>query len=329
MKISEINKNISFQGALNNKFLLKSLKTIAEHPATFTAGTALVMSSIIRPAAISLTPKTDKENKKYAISDSISSGLTKFLIAEAFALPVENAVKNINKNPQEFLNKETIKNLKEEGKELLNSKNYNFASQLIKNAPNLISAIPKSVIGVALIPFVNSILFPQKPEKKGNDLTFKGIKNPMNEPVQKIFNSSSFQNFVKKHSAKDSNITRDITLLTDGLLALTSVISTKKSKKIEEKRKNPLIYNKLFTTAISMLFGFKADELIQKSTKSFIEKFKQANINNPELKKYIQGINILRPTLIFALIYYGFLPVISTFVADKADKIGYKLNKNN
>ena len=68
--------------------------------------------------------------------------------------------------------------------------------------------------------------------------------------------------------------------------------------------------------------------MLQKGSESFIEKFKQANINDPKLDKYIQGINILRPTIAFALIYYGILPVISTFTADKLDKFSKK-EKNN
>ena len=34
----------------------------------------------------------------------------------------------------------------------------------------------------------------------------------------------------------------------------------------------------------------------------------------------IEGINIVRPALIFAAIYYGFLPMISTYLAEKIDK---------
>ena len=53
---------------------------------------------------------------------------------------------------------------------------------------------------------------------------------------------------------------------------------------------------------------------------TFVEKFKKINATNPKVEKYIEGINILRPALIFAGIYYGILPLFSTFMAEKVDK---------
>ncbi len=344
MRISNVKNGVNFKGGLNNKLLLKSLETVSNHPASFVAGTTLLMSTIVRPLSIALTPKTDKENKKYAISDSVSSGVIKFAISELVALPVEKAINNINKNPEKILNPNTVKNLKEHGKTLIESKNYKFTEQLIKNSSNLITAIPKSMIAVALIPCVNALLFPEKKSKNNKKLTnnsfgnlnpvfapfnkeevsFKGVEKPVMSGVKKIFDSKILQNYVKKHSYNDTNIVRNMTLTTDALLAGSFALRTKKSRKIKEDRKNPLIYNKLITTAISILGGYQIDNLVQKGTKSFIEKFKQANINDPKLDKYIQGINVVRPTLIFAALYYGVLPVISMFTADKADKLSKK-----
>ncbi len=345
MKVTEINSNINFKGGLNNKLLLKGLETVANHPASFIAGTTLIMSSVIRPIAIANTPKTDKENKKYAIADSISSGLIKFGITELVALPVENAINHINKNPEKFLNSKTIKNFTQKGKTLLESENYKFAQQLVKNTPSLITAIPKSMIAVALIPLVMNKLFPEKQRQEkpnytqpfgnspifapfyNNQISFKGLQDTAAKGMSKIFNAQTFQNFVTKHSFNDANIARNMTIATDILLAGSSVISTKKSKKIKEDKKKPLIYNKIITTTLSVLGGYKIDKMIQKGTASFIEKFKKANINDPKLDKYIQGINVVRPTLVFALIYYGILPILSTFTADKLDKINNKKEK--
>ena len=52
----------------------------------------------------------------------------------------------------------------------------------------------------------------------------------------------------------------------------------------------------------------------------FVEKFKVLNINDPKVMKYIEGINILRPAIIFAGIYYGILPIFSTYLSEKIDK---------
>lgn len=327
MNISPLKNTISYKGAMNNKLLLNGLEAISNHPASFIAGTTLLMSSVVRPIAISLTPKTDKENKKYAIADSISSGLIKFGITEMIAYPVENAIKTINKNPEKYLNNKAIKAFKDKGKSLVKSKNYKFGQEIIKLAPNLITAIPKSMIAVALIPVITDKLFPKKTEKKSpENISFKGIPNTAVKGVSNVFNSKIFQNFIKKNSFNADNIARNMYILTDILLAGSFALRTKKSKKIKEDKKNPLIYNKLISTTISVIGGYKIDDMLKKGSKSFMSKFKKANINNPKLEKYIQGFNILRPTIAFALLYYGILPVLSTFTADKIDK--FQKNKN-
>ena len=343
MKLSQINSSTSFKRALNNKYLLKGLETIANHPASFIAGTTIVMSSVIRPASILLTPKTDKENKKYAAVDSFSSGLVKFAITEAVALPVENAIKNIDKNPDKFLNPDIIAKMKDKGKALVDSKNYKFASQLIKLSTGFLTAVPKSLIAVALMPFIMNLISPSKNPKQNTKkienykypktynpvfkqfydepVSFKGLKDIPAKSVSAIFNSNTFQNFVQKHSSNDANIARNLSIATDVLLAGSFIVRTKKSKKIDENRKNPLIYNKAISTALSILLGYKIDKFIQKNSSDFIEKFKNANINDPKLTKYIQGINVLRPTIIFAILYYAILPVLSVFTADKINKL--------
>ena len=105
-----------------------------------------------------------------------------------------------------------------------------------------------------------------------NQVSFKGLGNIATIGISKIFN--------------DTNIARNMTIATDILLAGSSVIRTKKSKKIKEDKKKPLIYNKLITTTVSVLGGYKIDKMIQKGTKSFVEKFKQANKLDPKLDKY-------------------------------------------
>ena len=87
----------SHKGLLNNKAVLKGLELISEHGSTFVAATTLAMAVGVRPIAINLTPNVKKENKQYATTNSIASGLIKFGMVEAIALPIENAVKKIDK----------------------------------------------------------------------------------------------------------------------------------------------------------------------------------------------------------------------------------------
>lgn len=341
MRINSVHNTTSpsHKGLWNNKTVLKGLETISEHGATFVAATTLAMAAGVRPLAIKMTPDVKKENKEYAITNSITSGIIKFAMAEAIAIPVENAIKKIDKNPEKFLNEKTIKMLQGNAKTLVESKNYKFATQILKLSAGLVSAIPKAILTVSLIPFVMDLLFKKQDKNKTNEKiyntynpifsptfekytpSFKGsISEQTAKGLGKILNSKTAQTFVKKYSANDSNIARNMSMATDVLLTASFVHRTMKNKKIEKERKKPLIINNLISTLISLSAGCAIDELIKKSTEKFIEKFSQTNKNDPKLPKYIEGINILRPTLVFAGIYYGILPMFSTYIADKLGK---------
>ena len=192
MRIEPVNNSINFKGLYNNKALLFGLEKISDHPASFVALTTFVASSFVRPFVISKTPNTDDETKKYLMAESVTSGIAKFITAEAIAMPIEGAIKKIDKNPDKFLNKETISILNKTGSDLLQSKNYKSLAQMTKLSANFISAIPKSFIGVALIPFAMDFLFKKSKDKNktekinkydpvfspvSNSIAFKG-KNP-------------------------------------------------------------------------------------------------------------------------------------------------------
>ena len=357
MKISSnYNKNSpSYKGMLNNKALLKGLETVSDHGATFVAATTLAMSTGVRPLAIALTPDTDEKTKQYAITNSIASGLIKFALVEAVAIPVENAVKKIDKTPAKYLTQQTIDSFKGTAKTLTESADYKFATQFLKQSTGFITAIPKTMLTVALIPVIMNKLF-KNDDKKTNDNTYfkspdkensthtdsvfndietkiyrqhndvfspsfsGGITDMTAKGIGQILNTKTVQNTAKKFSSKDNDIAKNFSMATDLLLTASFIHRTKKSDKIEENKKKPLIYNNVISTGITLAGGYSIDKLIQKNTKGFIEKFSEINKNDPKLNKYIEGINIIRPTVIFALLYYGVLPVFSTYLSDKIDK---------
>ena len=148
---------------------------------------------------MNLTSK--KENKQYATTNSITSGLIKFGIAEAIAIPVEKAVKQIDKNPEKYLNPKTIKALQGNAKTLLESKNYRFATQLLKLGTGFISAIPKAMLTVAFIPLVKNLLFPKKEIKilnyENND--FYNEYNPVFSPEFGNSKSISFKGIIVRN----------------------------------------------------------------------------------------------------------------------------------
>ncbi len=347
------NKQPSYKGLWNNKTVLKGLEAISDHGTTFVAATTLAMAVGARPLAIALTPDVKKENKQYAATNSIASGLIKFGMVEAIAIPVENAIKKIDKTPENFLKPETIQNLQGNAKSLAESKSYKFGTQFLKQSTNFITAIPKAMLTVALIPVIMNKFFGKKKveEKTQKALdtssflynkynpvfaddfqnintkspSFKGvITNQTAKGIGKLINTNTFQNAAKKFCPKDADIARNMSMATDLLLTASFIHRTNKNDKIEKERKNVLIYNNLISTGITFVGGVAIDNFIKKNTESFIKKFSEINKNDPKLNKYIEGINILRPTMIFAVLYYGILPVFSTYISDKIDNIAQK-----
>ena len=333
MNIQKITQNNITTRILKNKHVLKGLEKISEHGTTFAAGTSLFMSLTVRPLAIFATPDTEKENKQYAAANSICSGLIKFGMVEAIALPIELAVKNIDKNPEKFLKSQTIKNLAN-GKELTNSRSYKLLTQILKLSAGFITAIPKSMLTIALIPFIMDKLFnvgiskeakinreknSQKPQNK--DVNFTGrVTETISKGIGKLLDSENIQKFANKFQTNDKDIAKHITAGTDLLLTGSFAYQTSKSDKIKENRKRALIYNNFIATAITLGGGYTVDRIIKNKTEKFVDKFKTLNAGDPKLYKYIEGIHILRPALIFAAIYYGILPIFSTYTAEKVDK---------
>ncbi len=342
MSIQKISPNITSK-ILRNKTVLKGLEKISEHGTSFAATTSLVMALTVRPLAIFATPDTEKENKQYAASNSICSGLIKFAMVEAIAIPIENAVKKIDKNPNKFLNKTTIENLSKNSKNLGTSRSYKLITQVLKLSTGIVTAIPKSMLTIALIPIIMDKLFlnkknnrtankklpqPQQTLNNQKNINFTGkIPNSIAKGISKIINNEKIQKLAQKYETKDKDIAKHMTAGTDILLTSAFAYRTSKSKDIKENRKKALIYNNVISTAITLLGGYGIDNLIKGKTTKFIDKFKQLNASDPKLNKYIEGINILRPALIFAAIYYGILPIFSTFMAEKIDKFIAKQNK--
>ena len=314
--------NPNFTGALNNKFLLKGLEKISEHGMTVGAGTSLIMSLGVRPLAIQATPDVEKENKQYAIANSICSGVIKFGMVEALALPIENAVKKIDQNPRKYL--------KNSPKAFVNSRSYELGTQIMKLGTGLVTAIPKSMLTIALIPVIMDKIFnirPNDDKKKGTspkppenkDLSFKG-KSPIAAGIGKVLDNKSVRKLLKKYENQDKDIAKHLSAGTDILLTSSFAWQTSKSDKIKENRKKALIYNNVIATGITLAGGYGVDSLVKEKSAKFVERFAKANKGDPKLHKYIEGINIVRPALIFAAIYYGILPIFSTYMAEKIDK---------
>ena len=338
MKINQISE-INFKTMKTNKTVLKGLEKISEHGTSFAAVTSLGMSLVVRPLAIFATPNVERENKEYASVSSISSGLVKFGMVEAVALPIENAVKRIDENPAKYLKKGTISSLAPSAGKITDAKAYRFGTQIIKLGAGTLSAVPKSLLTISLIPLIMDNLLHRKKQAvnvesenyennlktvfagKDKKVPFTGVAGEkLSGGIAKILDNSYFQKFVKKFQNDEKNVAKHMTAATDILLTSSNALLIKNNKKIKENRKNPLIWNYVISTAATLGGGYFVDKIIKNKTQKFVDKFAKLNKSDPKLAKYIEGINILRPAIIFAGIYYGILPVISTYLAEKIDK---------
>lgn len=302
------------QAIYNSKILKKGLEFAADNSALFVATTSLVLSTAARPLAILSTPKTDKENKKYAAAKSLASSAVGYLVMLAAATPLAKSIKKIDKNPSKYLKSETIKTLQAGEQNLLKSKKYGFATQLFKLGLGFLIAVPKSILTCALIPSFMEKIFKKDNSARSKEPTFTGLtKN-----IGKIIDTS----FVKKLADKfhDTNFEMHMMALTDTLATAAFINRTAKSKKIEEDRKKALMYNAGISTALSVAGGYVLDRITKKPTEKFINNFKIANKNNPKLDKWVEGIRVAKPALILGGIYYVAIPVISTFLADRFDE---------
>lgn len=332
MKINNAGRNNpAFKGLWNNKILLKGLEKVSEHGTSFAAGVSVIMPLTVRPLVILATPDVEKENKQYACANSVCSGLMKFGLVAAVALPVENAVKHINQNYKTLLSKQAQEKLKP-----VDSKSYKLATQIIKLSTGLLTAIPKSMLTIALIPVFMDKIFKKKVKEEPDEfaksiqkeVAFKGgIQNSLAKKIGKILENKRFQNFVTNHASEEKNIAKHMSAATDILLTGSFAYQTMNSDKIKENRKKALVYNSVISTAITIFGGYALDSAIKDKTGSFIKKFSEINKNDAKLHKYIEGLNIVRPAVIFAAIYYGILPMFSTYMAEKIDKFIEKSKK--
>ena len=329
MKLNSIKSNsVSFQGLYTNKLLKKGLMFAAENGSLFAATTSLALSTIARPLVILSTPNTDSENKKYACSKSLASSAVGYGLMLLVSKPIAKAVKNIDENPTQYLKPTTIKNLKDKGKLLKNSKKYQFVTELFKLGLGLFIALPKSALTSELVPVVMNGVFKnkvnenkQENKNKTDNISFKGLYNKeinkISKGIGKVINTNLVQTMSEK--LHKTNFEQHIMSLTDILLTAGFVIQINKNKKMAKERKKVLSNNVIISTGLSLTAGYAINHLLKNPTEKFIQNFEKANKNNPDLDKYIKGIKVAKPALILSGIYYIIIPILSTFFAERVN----------
>lgn len=339
MKISSITTKICKSDCVK-----KGLELAANNGFLFNAGTQLALATTLRPISIALTPKTEKENKKLACAKSFGSAFTNFMLVLGVSTPIAKNVKKIDVSPEKYLSPKIIERMREGSKPLIESKSYQFATQLFKLGANALTAAPRAIITCAMIPPMLALIkkgrgvndkngnYSSLPQEKHvaqmlyqrtqssvfptNNPTFKG-KVDLAKGMGKIIESPSVQNFAEKY--KNTNLPMHTMALTDALTTATLCHQVNRSKKIDDDRKRVLNNNSMISTSFGILTGYVADKATNKSTEKFINKFTELNKGNPKLSKYVEGIKIVKPMLLYGGIYYGLIPLVSTFFAERVN----------
>lgn len=168
--------DVNFCGFFSSEKMVKLYKSKGFHKVmefakdqqlVFGASFALLLTCVLRPAAIVVTPsKKNKDDQKYASAHSIASGIIGFAISTILFLPIGNAIKRFGKDHKKFL-KDYCEKLNQNSY-LKNEKNYMIAKTFIDRAPDIITAIPKGILTVALIPIILKNVFGLEKKKSGN-----------------------------------------------------------------------------------------------------------------------------------------------------------------
>ncbi len=313
------------QAICKSSILKKGLEFAADNSLLFGATTSFVLSTFVRSPIILLTPDTDMENKKYACAKSLASGAVNYLTVLGVSLPFSGAIKRIDKKPSKYLKKETINFLRSGEKCLSKSRRYSFATQLFKLGLGFMLAAPKSFLTCSFIPEIMHKIFPEK-EKK-TQLSFTGKADDGISYLSKGIGRLIDSVFVRKMTDKfhNTNFEHHMMSITDIFATLTFMFQTLKSKRIEATRKEPLMYNAALSTGFCLAGSYFLSKILAKPTEKFAEKFAIININSPKLEKYLEGIKVVKPTLILGGIYYIIIPLISTYLADRAAKHSAKM----
>ena len=295
------------QSIYTNRIFKKGLEFASNKSAIFVGSVSLALSTIARPIAILSTPNTNKENKKYACIKSFASTAVGYGLMLGASLPVSNALNEIDKNKTKYLKPQTLKRLS-------TPKKYAFATQLFNLGLGFLIAIPKSILTCALIPPFMAKIFPKK-ENQQKNISFTGN---LSKGIGKLIDTNAVQKLTEKFH--NTNFEQHIMCLTDVVATGAFITQTAKNKKIEQDRKNALMYNAGISTGLCIAGSYIIDKALKKPTEKFIENFRKANKNSPKLEKYVEGIRVAKPALILGGIYYIIIPVISTFLADRFDK---------
>ena len=214
-------------GIFTKKWFNKFLTYTNDHNVATSALVALGLAGVMRPATILALPgKKDKEDKIYASGHSMASAILGFVASVIVTSPLDGAVKKIfgsngylkdkdgniikdkDGKPRIFSKKlfelaekekalEAKANARDEAGKIIDKaaraaykgvKRHRAAlDTLVKNIPDFIIAIPRSILTIALIPPILKYVFGVEKKKKPEQTEAPKDTNNMNTPTKMDF----------------------------------------------------------------------------------------------------------------------------------------------
>lgn len=214
-------------GIFTKKWFNKFLTYTNDHNVATSALVALGLAGVMRPATILALPgKKDKEDKIYASGHSMASAILGFVASVIVTSPLDGAVKKIfgsngylkdkdgniikDKDGKPRIFSKKLFELAEKEKALEAKANARDAAgkiidkaaraaykgvkrhraaldTLVKNIPDFIIAIPRSILTIALIPPILKYVFGVEKKKKTEQTEAPKDTNNMNTPTKMDF----------------------------------------------------------------------------------------------------------------------------------------------
>lgn len=214
-------------GIFTKKWFNKFLTYTNDHNVATSALVALGLAGVMRPATILALPgKKDKEDKIYASGHSMASAILGFVASVIVTSPLDGAVKKIfgsngylkdkdgniikdkDGKPRIFSKKlfelaekekalEAKANARDAAGKIINKtaraaykgvKRHRAALEtLVKNIPDFVIAIPRSILTIALIPPILKYVFGVEKKKKPEQTEAPKDTNNMNTPTKMDF----------------------------------------------------------------------------------------------------------------------------------------------
>lgn len=222
-----------------NRYIKNLFKNSGIYQVFYGAGFALLLTGLLRPATIMALPgqKKNKDDKKYAAAQSISSGLIGFVLAFIVSTPISKALENFvdGINGKKLKDKDDREKIKKANVYLdKNKENYKFffkdeeilkkemekngktqkeidtilqifqnrgaaAKTYLNQAVDILMAAPKAMITIALLPIILKYIFGLEKRK---DTKTDTKTQPIQDYSSMNFKSSNIQN---KKVFKDFN----------------------------------------------------------------------------------------------------------------------------